>query len=66
MSKRETDKDREVLPMPITLTPEQAKQIAAGTGTVLPAFGITILKGIPLGTDRSRLVSNSADKPCSR
>lgn len=36
MSKHETGADGKVLPKPISLTPEQVQQVAAGTAAALP------------------------------
>jgi hypothetical protein len=36
MSKHQTDADGKALPKPIALTPEQVRQIAAGTAMALP------------------------------
>jgi hypothetical protein len=52
MSTPETNEDRKVPPAPIQLSPEQVKQIAAGTAGVLPAALLKppiICGGIPAG-----------------
>lgn len=51
MSDNRTSRDLKALPKPITLTPEQLRQIAAGTAALLPAvFLPTIIAGpYPVG-----------------